>query len=179
MNITITPGAATDDATQIDNIVSNMESNLETLEAEKEQLEYKVALLEDEEYKARYHEYYNQLVEEYVYGGRFEETYNRIRTQIDELVKNDPNAMFTYEEYLESAEYIRSRIGGFMPEVLMILGSGLGFMLAMVLFSGVRSRIEGCDAPESYQGLPITLVAASITSVSFMGFAGVVENLFR
>ena len=58
-------------------------------------------------------------------------------------------------------------------------GSGLGFMLAMVLFSGVRSRIEGCDAPESYQGLPITLVAASITSVSFMGFAGVVENLFR
>ena len=58
-------------------------------------------------------------------------------------------------------------------------GSGLGFMLAMVLFSGVRSRIEGCEAPESYQGLPITLVAASITSVSFMGFAGVVENLFR
>jgi len=58
-------------------------------------------------------------------------------------------------------------------------GSGLGFMLAMVLFSGVRSRIEGCEAPESFQGLPITLVAASITSVSFMGFAGVVENLFR
>lgn len=58
-------------------------------------------------------------------------------------------------------------------------GSGLGFLLAMVLFSGVRSRIEGCDAPESFQGIPITLVAASITSVSFMGFVGVVENLFR
>ena len=58
-------------------------------------------------------------------------------------------------------------------------GSGLGFMLAMFLFSGVRSRIEGCDAPKSYQGIPITLVAASITSMSFMGFVGVVEGLFR
>lgn len=63
-------------------------------------------VLEDEEYKARYHEYYNQLVEEYVYGGRFEETYNRIRTQIDELVKNDPNAMFTYEEYTNAANLL-------------------------------------------------------------------------
>lgn len=68
---------------------------------------------------------------------------------------------------------------GFAQSMANSFGSGLGFMLAMVLFSGVRSRIEGCDAPESYQGLPITLVAASITSVSFMGFAGVVENLFR
>ena len=63
-------------------------------------------VFEDEEYKARYHEYYNQLVEEYVYGGRFEETYNRIRTQIDELVKNDPNAMFTYEEYTNATNLL-------------------------------------------------------------------------
>ncbi len=70
-------------------------------------------------------------------------------------------------------------MGGFWQSMANSFGSGLGFMLAMVLFSGVRSRIEGCDAPEAYQGLPITLVAASITSVSFMGFAGVVENLFR
>ena len=59
------------------------------------------------------------------------------------------------------------------------MGKGLGFMLGMVLCSDVRSRIEGCDAPKSFQGLPITLIAASITSVSFMGFAGVVENLFK
>ena len=68
---------------------------------------------------------------------------------------------------------------GFAQSMANSFGSGLGFMLAMVLFSGVRSRIEGCEAPESFQGLPITLVAASITSVSFMGFAGVVENLFK
>ena len=67
----------------------------------------------------------------------------------------------------------------FVQSMANSFGSGLGFMLAMVLFSGIRSRIEGCEAPEAFQGLPITLVAASITSVSFMGFAGVVVNLFK
>ena len=57
-------------------------------------------------------------------------------------------------------------------------GSGLGFFLAMVLFSGVRSRIEDNDAPEAFKGLPITLIAASILSVSFFGFSGVIENIF-
>jgi electron transport complex protein RnfA len=59
------------------------------------------------------------------------------------------------------------------------LGSGLGFLLAMVLFSGVRSRLEASDnIPEAFKGIPITLVAAAITSVSFFGFVGVVENMF-
>lgn len=57
-------------------------------------------------------------------------------------------------------------------------GSGLGFFLAMVLFSGVRGRIEGNDVTESFDGLPITLLAASIVSVSFFGFSGVIDNLF-
>lgn len=58
------------------------------------------------------------------------------------------------------------------------LGAGLGFMLAMVMFAGVRSRIESCDIPKFLKGLPITLIAASITSLSFLGFAGLVENMF-
>lgn len=66
----------------------------------------------------------------------------------------------------------------FIESMVNSLGSGLGFMLAMVMFSGVRSRIEGANVPKAFEGLPITLVAASITSVSFFGFAGVVENLF-
>ena len=41
-------------------------------------------------------------------------------------------------------------------------GSGLGFFLAMVLFAGVRMRTESCDAPDSFKGLPITLVSAPI-----------------
>ncbi|MBR5741146.1 MAG: RnfABCDGE type electron transport complex subunit A [Firmicutes bacterium] len=59
------------------------------------------------------------------------------------------------------------------------LGAGLGFMMAMVLFSGVRSRIEDNDAPPSFKGMPITLISAAILSVSFFGFAGVIDNIFK
>ena len=57
------------------------------------------------------------------------------------------------------------------------LGAGLGFMLAMVLFAGVRKKMEDCDVPEFLQGLPITLIAASLVSLSFLGFAGIVEGM--
>lgn len=66
----------------------------------------------------------------------------------------------------------------FAESMVNSLGSGLGFFLAMVMFSGVRSKLEGANIPKAFQGLPITLVAASITSLSFLGFSGVVENLF-
>ena len=67
----------------------------------------------------------------------------------------------------------------FAEAMINSLGSGLGFMLAMVMFSGVRSKLEGADIPKAFKGLPITLVAASITSLSFMGFGGVIENLVK
>ncbi len=66
----------------------------------------------------------------------------------------------------------------FLEAMVNSLGSGLGFFLAMVMFSGVRSCLEGADIPKSFRGLPSTLVAASITSLSFLGFSGVIENLF-
>ncbi len=66
----------------------------------------------------------------------------------------------------------------FLETMTNSLGSGLGFMLAMVMFSGVRSTMEVSDIPKSFKGLPITLIAAAITSLSFMGFGGVIENLF-
>lgn len=67
----------------------------------------------------------------------------------------------------------------FLASMINALGSGLGYFLAMVMFSGVRSRMEGGDTPKSFEGLPILLVAASIVSVSFFGFTGVIENLFK
>ena len=67
--------------------------------------------------------------------------------------------------------------GGFVQALFNSLGSGLGFLLAMVLFSGVRSRVDKCKCPECFKGMPITLISAAIVSVSFMGFAGIVENL--
>lgn len=66
----------------------------------------------------------------------------------------------------------------FWQSMINSLGAGLGFMLAMYLFAGVRERLEACDVPKSLQGLPITLVAASIVSLSFLGFAGIVDGLF-
>ena len=58
------------------------------------------------------------------------------------------------------------------------LGAGIGFLLAMVIFSGVRERMQDSNIPKSLKGLPITLVAASIVSLSFLGFAGLVDGLF-
>ena len=66
---------------------------------------------------------------------------------------------------------------GFIESMVSSLGCGLGFLLAMVLFSGMRSRIDESDIPESFKGLPVTLVAASFISMAFFGFAGIVENL--
>ena len=67
----------------------------------------------------------------------------------------------------------------FGQSMVNALGAGLGFMLAMVLFAGVRGRMENMDIPESFKGLPITLIAAFIVSMSFMGFGGVVDGLLK
>ena len=66
----------------------------------------------------------------------------------------------------------------FVQSMANSLGSGLGFFLAMVIFAGVRTRTESCEAPDAFKGLPITLVSASILAAAFNGFAGVVETLF-
>ena len=67
--------------------------------------------------------------------------------------------------------YIESLINSF--------GSGVGFLVAMVLFAGVRGRLETADIPKSLQGLPITLVSASIVACSFLGFGALVDGIFK
>jgi len=67
---------------------------------------------------------------------------------------------------------------GIIESLVNALGAGLGFLLAMVVFSGIRSHTENADPPESFKGLPITLISVAILSLSFFGFAGVIENLF-
>lgn len=66
----------------------------------------------------------------------------------------------------------------FVESLVSALGVGLGFLLAMVLFAGIRSRIDESEIPESLKGLPVTLIAASFLSLAFFGFEGVVDNLF-
>ena len=67
---------------------------------------------------------------------------------------------------------------GFIESMVNALGAGLGFLLAMAVFSGIREHTENADPPESFKGLPITLISAAILSLSFLGFSGVIENLF-
>ena len=62
----------------------------------------------------------------------------------------------------------------YLESIFNALGAGVGFMVAMIMFAGVRSKLESADVPEFLQGLPITLISASIVSLSFLGFAGIV-----
>ena len=66
----------------------------------------------------------------------------------------------------------------FLESLVSSLGCGLGFLLAMVLFSGLRSRIDESRVPKPFRGLAVTLIAASFLSLVFMGFAGIVDKLF-
>ena len=65
----------------------------------------------------------------------------------------------------------------FVESIVSSLGCGLGFLLAMVVFSGLRSRIDETNIPKALRGLPITLIAASFVSMAFIGFAGIVDNM--
>ena len=66
----------------------------------------------------------------------------------------------------------------YLESIVCAVGAGLGFLLAMVLFSGVRRRVEEAKPPKCFEGLPITLVSAAIVALSFTGFGGLVENIF-
>ncbi len=66
------------------------------------------------------------------------------------------------------------RVSNYGEALVNALGAGLGFLVAMVIFAGVRGRIESSDIPESLKGLPITLISAAIVALSFLGFAGIV-----
>lgn len=67
----------------------------------------------------------------------------------------------------------------FAQSMFNALGGGLGFTLALVIFAGVRERIDAANLPKAFNGMPATLIAASIVSLSFIGFSGIVEGIFR
>lgn len=76
----------------------------------------------------------------------------------------------TINNIIDGYNYVESMVSS--------LGCGLGFLLAMVLFSGLRSRIDNSHIPAPFKGLGATLIAASFISLAFMGFSGIVENIF-
>ena len=66
----------------------------------------------------------------------------------------------------------------YLESIVCAAGAGLGFLLAMTLFAGVRRRVEEAKPPKSLQGMPITLISAAIVALSFTGFGGILENIF-
>lgn len=67
----------------------------------------------------------------------------------------------------------------FMQSMFNSLGAGIGFALALVIFAGVRERVDSSDLPKAFKGVPATLIAASIVSLTFVGFSGIVEGIFK
>jgi len=64
----------------------------------------------------------------------------------------------------------------FLESVIFALGAALGFTLAMVLFAGLRERLDLCPVPKSFRGTAIALITAGLLSLAFMGFAGLVKG---
>ena len=65
----------------------------------------------------------------------------------------------------------------FLHAMINALGTGVGYLVAMVLFAGIRERLEDADIPKTLKGLPITLIAAALVALSFVGFGGIVDGL--
>jgi len=66
----------------------------------------------------------------------------------------------------------------YIEALVSAFGAGLGFFVAMIIFTGVRMQTASADPPEAFKGVPITLISAAILSLAFFGFEGVIENLF-
>ncbi|MDD6642740.1 MAG: Rnf-Nqr domain containing protein, partial [Firmicutes bacterium] len=60
----------------------------------------------------------------------------------------------------------------FLESVVYGITGGIGFTLAIVLFSSIRERLEDCDCPKAFRGFPLALIAAGLLALSFMGFSG-------
>ena len=143
------------------------------------------ALLENEEYLEQYHGYLNELVEKYVNGGEFEKTYERIRSQIDDLVGNDPTAFYSYEEYEEAvnmlievvqlrAKSVSGQLAGTIPSTdegqqqdssNLIDGSDIDLSV-MGSFSGGGGGNEGQGKDNGFAGTPQPFDAGDVSPIS-------------
>lgn len=63
----------------------------------------------------------------------------------------------------------------FVESLFFGMGGALGFTLALILFAGIREKLEGADVPKPFQGVSIAMVTAGLMSLAFMGFAGLIN----
>ena len=96
--------------------------------------------------------------------------YNALGVYLPLITTNCAVLAVTLLNIDEQYNLLESCVGGF--------SAGVGFGLAMILFCGVRKMLERAKPPKCFEGLPITLIAAALTSMTFMGFAGIADKLF-
>ena len=107
-------------------------------------------LMEDETYHSQYYAYLQKLVSEYIDGGGFDAFYERVRSQIDELVKTDPTAFYSYDEYLTAADTLY--------QVVKLRGQS------------IQGQLDGSiPSTEEAQRSSDALVDASTLDISVMG----------
>lgn len=117
-------------------------------------------LMDDEQYHAQYYNYLQQLVEEYIFGGGFDEFYERTRSQIDSLVEADPNAFYSYDEYLTAVETLY--------EVVQLRGES------------IRGQLDGTiPSLSSEQRSSDALIDASHIDLSVMGSMSMGDGLWN
>lgn len=63
----------------------------------------------------------------------------------------------------------------FIESLSFGIGAGVGFTIALVIMAGIREELEFADIPEALKGAPITLLAAGMLALAFMGFAGLLS----
>ncbi len=96
--------------------------------------------------------------------------YNALGVYLPLITTNCAVLAVTLLNISEKYNLLESCVDGF--------SAGVGFGLALILFCGVRKALERARPPKSWAGLPITLVAAALTSMTFMGFTGIADKLF-
>ena len=96
--------------------------------------------------------------------------YNALGVYLPLITTNCAVLAVTLLNISEKYNLLESCVDGF--------SAGVGFGLALILFCGVRKALERAKPPKSWAGLPITLVAAALTSMTFMGFTGIADKLF-
>ena len=106
--------------------------------------------MEDETYHSQYYTYLQQLVSEYIDGGGFDAFYERVRSQIDELVKTDPTAFYSYDEYLTAADTL--------------------YQVVKMRGQSIQGQLDGSiPSTEEAQRSSDALVDASTLDISVMG----------
>ena len=78
-------------------------------------------------------------------------------------------------EYLQTIAFILviQKDYDLLEGIVYALSTGIGFLLAMVLFAGLREQLDLLDVPKAFRGVPIALVTAGLLAMAFMGFSGV------